>query len=67
MPEGSYKLVEFGVYSRTTDQFDSGLGLASLRHALVDLQFRLANKGVEEVMECIFADGPQFMGVLWVP
>lgn len=34
--EGGYELVKVWIHARTAHQFDSGLGLAAVRHALGD-------------------------------
>jgi hypothetical protein len=67
VPKGCYELIEFGVYSWAADKLYARLRLTSVGHALIDLQFCLANEGVEKVMKRIFANRPQFVGVLWVP
>lgn len=66
MAQGGYELVEGGVYTRTADTFYLGLGLPSVRHALVDLLLGLADEGVEEMVQRIFADRLELMGVLRV-
>lgn len=62
--QGSDQLVKGGINARTADQFDPGLGLAAIRHALVDLVLGLADEGVEEVVQRIFTHGLELMGVL---
>ena len=42
------KLVEIGVYTRTTDELDPGFWLAAVCHALADLLIRLADELHEE-------------------
>lgn len=62
--KGGYELVKIGVDSRTTDQFDLGLWLTPVRHALYDLLVRLTDERVEEVVQRILADRLQLVGVL---
>jgi hypothetical protein len=66
MPQGCYELVEGRIDSRPADSLHPSLGLPSVRHALVDLLLGLADEGVEQVVQRIFADRLQFVGVLGV-
>lgn len=63
VPQGCYELIEGGVYARPTNTLYPGLGLASLRHTLVDLLLGLADERVEEVVQRIFANRLEFVGV----
>lgn len=65
--EGGYELVKGSVDARSADELDSGLGLAAVRQALVDLLLGLADEGVEEVVQRVLADCLQLVGVLGVP
>jgi hypothetical protein len=66
MAQGGYELVEGGVYTRSTNTLYPGLRLASLCHALVDLLLGLADEGVEQVVQGIFTNRLEFVGVGWV-
>jgi hypothetical protein len=63
VPQGCYELVEGGVYTRSADTLYPGLGLPSLSHALIDLLLGLANERVEQVVQRIFANRLEFVGV----
>jgi hypothetical protein len=67
MPESCYELVKLGIYSRATDKLYAGLWLASVCDTLANLQFGLADEGIEKVMERIFADSLELMCVLRMP
>jgi hypothetical protein len=67
VPESCYKLVELGIYSRATDKLHAGLWLTTVCDALADLQFCLADEGVEEMVKRIFANSLQLVRILGVP
>lgn len=64
MPECCYELVKVGVDSRAAHQLDVRLGLVRCRHALADLLLRQPDEGVEKVVQRVFADCLEFVGIL---
>jgi hypothetical protein len=64
VPECSYELVKVGVDSRAAHQLDPRLGLAPVRHALVDLLLRLADEGVEQMVQRILANRLELVRML---
>ena len=67
MAQGGYELVEVGIDSWATDEFNLSLWLAPVcRHAPDDLLVGLANERVEEVVQRIFAHCLQLMVLLVV-
>lgn len=62
--ECRYELVKSRVDSRSAHELYASLWLATICHALVDLLLGLADEGVEEVVEGIFADRLELVGVL---
>jgi len=67
MSQRSYELVEGGVYAGPANGLDPHFGLAAVGHALVDLVLGLADEGVEQVVQGIFANRLELVGVLRVP
>jgi hypothetical protein len=65
--QGGYELVEGGIYTRSADSLHPGLGLPSVRHTLVDFLLCLADERVEQVVQRIFADRLEFVGMLVMP
>lgn len=64
--KGGYELIEVGVNSRTTNELHFGLWLIPVCHALYDLLVRLTDERVEEMVQRIFADRLELVGVLVV-
>jgi hypothetical protein len=66
MPQRGDELVKVRVDSRAAHQLGVRFGLVSVRHALVDLLLRLADEGVEQVVQRILADRLKLVGMLVV-
>jgi hypothetical protein len=62
--EGSNELVKVGIYSRPADEFDFGLRLGPVRHALDDFVVCLADERVEQVVQRILAHGLELVAML---